>query len=57
MSDDNDNLKDLIEIAWGIIANVSGGDWTNQSREWRFAARRWEKLAFPRKPKTKKASK
>jgi len=42
--DDEQNAKgigDLNEIAWGIIANVSGGDWSKQSAEWREAAERW----------------
>jgi hypothetical protein len=32
---------DLIESAWGLIANAGGGDWTNESEEWREAAERW----------------
>jgi hypothetical protein len=32
---------DMIETAWGIIANVSGGDWTKQSVEWHTAASAW----------------
>lgn len=31
----------LIEIAWGIIANVSNGDWTKQSQMWQDAASHW----------------
>jgi hypothetical protein len=34
------------EMAWGIIANVSGGDWTRQSDEWREAAARWRDQYF-----------
>jgi hypothetical protein len=34
-------VDDATEMAWGIIANVSGGDWSQQSQEWRDAARRW----------------
>lgn len=29
------------EIAWGIIANAGGGDWTTQTPEWQDAAARW----------------
>lgn len=32
---------DLIESAWGLIANAGGGDWTKESDEWRAAAERW----------------
>lgn len=32
--------------AWGVIANVSGGDWTQQSTEWQEAAARWRDLCF-----------
>jgi hypothetical protein len=34
-------LMDGREIAWGVIANVSGGRWDRQSPEWREAAHRW----------------
>jgi hypothetical protein len=36
-----DKVTDLEEAAWGIIANVSGGEWNRQSEEWREAAIRW----------------
>ena len=32
---------DLVEYAWGIIANAGGGDWRNESDEWQGAAIRW----------------
>lgn len=35
------HVEDLAELAWGLIANASGGDWTEQSRQWREAATRW----------------
>lgn len=31
----------LIELAWGIIANAGGGDWTKESQEWQEAAKKW----------------
>lgn len=34
----NGNNKKALEIAWGVIANVNGGDWSQQSEEWRKAA-------------------
>lgn len=30
-----------LELAWGIIANASGGDWTRESKDWVGAAERW----------------
>ncbi len=39
-----DALSDLLrwtEEAWGLIANVSGSDWTQRSQEWQEAAARW----------------
>lgn len=32
---------DAVGDAWGIIANVGGGDWSAQSPEWQEAAARW----------------
>lgn len=31
----------LLEAAWGIIANVSGGDWKKQDDGWQAAAASW----------------
>ena len=39
-------LEDCIETAWGIIANVSGGDWTRQKSEWQEAVVRWRDNQF-----------
>lgn len=30
-----------LDLAWGLIANVSGGDWSKQSQEWQTAAAMW----------------
>ena len=27
-------IDNLLETAWGIICNVSQGDWTKQNKEW-----------------------
>lgn len=43
----SDELRDSIETAWGIIANVSGGDWEKQSAEWQQAAARWRDSSVP----------
>ena len=32
---------ELIELAWGVIANAYDGDWTKASEKWRGAAERW----------------
>ncbi len=32
---------DLIEMAWGLIANAYGGNWQMASKEWEGAAARW----------------
>lgn len=39
---------DLLEAAWGIIANSSGGDWKKETIIWQTAAARWrdETLSF-----------
>ncbi len=38
--DDEDHGDDLgdLEMAWGVIANVSGGNWKLQSDDWQKAA-------------------
>lgn len=37
---------DALMEAWGIIANVSEGDWTKQPQEWQDAAVRWRDETF-----------
>lgn len=37
---------DALMEAWGIIANVSEGDWTKQTQEWQDAAVRWRDETF-----------
>lgn len=37
----SDTTKELLDAAWGVIANVSGGNWTKQDAEWRERAERW----------------
>ena len=38
---DYTNPDDLIEAAWGIIANAQGGDWDAATPKWKQAAERW----------------
>lgn len=35
------NDLDLLEAAWGIIANAHGGNWDDTPEDWREAAERW----------------
>lgn len=39
-------LEDCAETAWGIVANVSGGNWAEQRADWREAATRWRDEQF-----------
>lgn len=41
MDDFHETLLNHLYTAWGVIANVSGGRWEEQSDEWRTAAVRW----------------
>ena len=41
MDTERARLLDAVELAWGIIANASGGDWTLEAVEWQTAAMRW----------------
>ena len=34
-------LERELELAWGIIANAGGGDWTKEPPQWREAAAKW----------------
>jgi len=38
--------RKMVEIAWGIIANVSEGDWNRQNEAWKRAAITWRDNAF-----------
>lgn len=46
--------KNLLDAAWGIIANASGGDWKKEPESWQVAAGAWfekaRKFVAPRKP-------
>lgn len=33
--------SDLLEAAWGLIANVGQGNWDTQTEGWKEAATRW----------------
>jgi hypothetical protein len=42
----SDTLRDAAEMLWVVLANVSGGDWTQQSAEWQESAARWRENYF-----------
>jgi hypothetical protein len=47
MSDGNSAaLLDAAEMLWTVVANVSGGDWTEQTPEWQQAAARYRDKYF-----------
>lgn len=35
------NALDMLQTAWGIIANANGGNWTKAEPDWKEAAARW----------------
>ena len=49
-------MTDLLELAWGVIANAGGGDWDKESKEWQNAAVRWRDCYFASLPKVSKES-
>lgn len=34
-------LLDQLDWAWGVIANASNGDWQKESKTWQLAAAAW----------------
>lgn len=40
------SLANAAEMLWVVLANVSGGDWTQQTAEWQEAAARWRDNYF-----------
>jgi hypothetical protein len=38
--------SDLIQMAWGLLANVSEGNWERQTDEWQDAVKRWRSAYF-----------
>ena len=41
-----EELRGLLESAWGIIANAGEGFWERESVEWQLAANRWRAAYF-----------
>lgn len=48
-----EELEDLCESAWGIIANAYGGDWELANNDWQNAAQRWRDHWNKMLPKTR----
>ena len=40
------NMDDAAEMLWVVLANVSGGDWKQQTPEWQEAAAKWRDYYF-----------
>ena len=32
---------ELLELAWGLIANANEGNWDDVKQDWRIAAEKW----------------
>jgi hypothetical protein len=40
------SMADAAEMLWVVLANVSGGDWKQQSKDWQDAEARWRDNYF-----------
>lgn len=53
MQDQQGDAKDnLLEAAWGLIANANEGNWDSALPEWQEAAVRWRDAYFATLPRT-----
>jgi len=41
-----EKMADAAEMLWVVLANVSGGDWTKQTKGWQEVAARWRDYYF-----------
>ncbi len=41
VSTESDEKDELLEFAWGIIANAYSGDWEAARPRWKAAAEKW----------------
>lgn len=41
VSTEADEMEELLDFAWGIIANAYSGDWDKASGQWKAAAEKW----------------
>lgn len=48
-----DDQNDLLEFAWGIIANAGGGNWTLETLDWQSAADQFRTRYFRDYPRPK----
>ena len=46
VSSDEDEKNELLEMAWGLIANAYSGDWDKATNGWKPAAMRWRDRWF-----------
>lgn len=44
--EERERMGDAAEMLWVVLANVNGGDWTKQTKEWQEAAARWRDNYF-----------
>ncbi len=44
VSTEQDQRDELLEYAWGIIANAYGGDWDLATVQWKSAAEKWRDI-------------
>ena len=44
VSTDEDEKDDLLDYAWGIMANAHGGNWSKATNQWQLAAEKWRDL-------------
>jgi hypothetical protein len=49
--DELQQLREQLEIAWGVIANAGDGDWDKESRRWQDAAIKWRDSYFSSLPR------
>lgn len=45
---EREKSEEMVETAWGIICNVSGGDWSKQSKMWQEATKKFRDKYFNR---------
>lgn len=52
---ENEKKKDeLLELAWGLIANANEGNWDDVKQDWRIAAEKWRDKYHESLPKGEK---
>lgn len=49
-------VDELLELAWGLLANAGDGDWTKETAQWQEAAARWRERYFQASPRSQPAT-